>query len=148
MACDPEILLVDDNPDDIAIAERAFRRRHLDQKLAIARDAGEALAFLGQDGNAPASPTSMVRLLRPKVILLDLNLPGRDGRELLKRLRADERTRHVPIVMVSTSASREDIESCYRLGANGYTVKQYSEDRPGHYLVDVALYWLTLNRIP
>ncbi len=135
-----EILLVEDNPDDIALARRVFRQFDMEETLAVVRDGEEALRFL-------FSSTSGDLLHQPKVILLDLKLPGVDGRGILQRLRADERTRLIPVVIVSSSARPVDIESCYRLGANSYIAKQYSGQRPGQYLVDVAKYWLNLNRV-
>ncbi len=135
---DAEILLVEDNADDVAIARRAFRQAQLDGKLAVARNGGEALDFL----TGIQTDHEL-----PKVILLDLKMPVMDGREVLQRVRTNERTRKIPVVIVSTSAHREDIETCYRLGANSFVVKQYSPLQPGRYLAEVAHYWLTLNRV-
>ena len=137
MSAEPEVLLVEDDADDVVIARRAFQQSEIEEKLAVARDGNEALEYL-------QNPTHEL----PKVILLDLKMPLVDGFEVLERLRSDERTRDVPVVVVSTSARREDVESCYRLGANSFVVKQYSPFQPGRYLVDVARYWLTLNRLP
>lgn len=138
----PEILLVEDSPDDVAIALRAFRRGHMEERLAVARNGAEALEYLF-DGKERPGPTHL-----PRVVLLDLRMAGIDGREVLRRLRADERTRGLPVVIVSTSSYREDIESCYRLGANSYVVKQYNLQDPGQYLVEVAKYWLNFNQLP
>ena len=134
---EPEVLLVEDNADDVAIAQRAFRQSQIEEKLAVVRDGAEALDYLHR-----------AEQVLPKVILLDLRMPLLDGFEVLQRLRAEDRTRDIPVVIVSTSARREDVESCYRLGANSFVVKQYSPFHPGRYLVDVARYWLDLNRIP
>jgi two-component system response regulator len=134
---DPEILLVEDNADDIAIAKRAFRQSELENRVAIARDGTEALEYLFDGGQHPL----------PKVILLDLKMPRIDGKEVLRRVRSNERTRHIPVVIVSSSAHPDDIKSCYRLGANSFVVKQYTSGEPGKFLADVATYWLSLNRI-
>ena len=131
---------MEDNPDDVALARRAFRQCDMEETLAVARDGDEALQLL-------FSHASGVFRQQPKVILLDLKLPGVDGRGVLQRLRADERTRLIPVVIVSSSARSTDIESCYKLGANSYIAKQYNSHKPGQYLVDVAKYWLTLNRV-
>jgi two-component system response regulator len=135
-----DVLLVEDNPDDVAFARRAFRQFQMEDLLTVARDGDEALRYLFDDEDGAGGP-------RPKVILLDLKLPGLDGRAVLQRIRADDRTRLIPVVIVSTSSRPADIESCYRLGANSYIAKQYTGSNPGQYLVEVARYWLTLNRV-
>ena len=116
MRPDPEILLVEDNADDVAIAKRAFRQSELAERVAIVRDGSEALDYLFDGGEHPL----------PKVILLDLKMPRMDGREVLRRVRSNERTRQIPVVIVSTSAHPDDIKSCYRLGANSFVVKPVS----------------------
>lgn len=131
----PEILLVEDNPDDVATATRAFQRADLADHVVVANECIHALAYLN-NSQAPL----------PRVILLDLKMPAMDGRSLLQHLRASERTRHIPVVIVSTSSHPDDIAACYRMGANSFVVKQFNGPHPGKYIVDVARYWLTLNR--
>jgi two-component system response regulator len=80
------------------------------------------------------------------VILLDLKMPGLNGWDVLQRLRADRRTEHVPVVVVSSSSREGDVRESYRLGANSFVVKRFQPEQPGEYLVDVARYWLELNR--
>jgi two-component system response regulator len=129
-----EILLVDDSEDDVVVALRAFRRHGLEHRVYVARDADEALRHL-----LAASPP-------PRVVLLDLRMPGVDGREVLRAVRADARTRWLPVVVVSSSNRPEDVQECYRLGANSYVTKQYGNQSPGDYLARVARYWLELNQ--
>lgn len=103
----------------------------------MASEGSQALTYLLREGTT-----------LPSVILLDLRMPVMDGREVLRRVREHPRTRHIPVVIVSTSSRPEDVESCYRLGANSFVVKVYNTVQPGRYLVEIAKYWLTLNRLP
>jgi CheY-like chemotaxis protein len=130
-----EILMVEDNEDDIAVAMWALNKHNLRDKVAVVRDGQEALDTLRQ------------RSSQPKVLLLDLNMPRVDGRELLRRLRADELTRNLPVVVVSSSLEANDIAECYRLGANSYVCKRYSAANAGEYLVEIIRYWVDLNRV-
>jgi len=131
-----EILMVEDNEDDIAVAMWALKKHNLRDKVAVVRDGQEALDSLRSQTQA-----------QPKVLLLDLNMPRVDGRELLKRLRSDERTRTLPVVVVSSSLEAKDIAECYRLGANSYVCKRYSAANAGEYLVEIIRYWVDLNRV-
>jgi len=132
-----EILMVEDNEDDIAVALWAFSKHNLQGRVEVVRDGQQAL------DRVLSQPLGQI-----KVILLDLRMPRVDGREVLRRLRADERTRTVPVVVVSSSSHADDIAACYRLGANSYVCKRYSTARAGEYLIDVVHYWVDLNRIP
>jgi two-component system response regulator len=135
------VLLVEDQPTDVAVAQRAFRRHGLDEQLEVARGGEEALgALLG-------SAASSSRAHEFKVILLDLRMPKVDGRAVLRALRADARTRHLPVVVVSSSDRETDVRECYRLGANSFVVKRFDASRPGEYLVDTARYWLEQNEV-
>jgi CheY-like chemotaxis protein len=134
-----DILLVEDDPNDVEVARRAFRRSGLADRVAVARDGEEALARVRDGGNG-------WRL--PRVVFLDLRLPGLNGWDVLRRLRADERTRDLPVVIVSSSSRESDVRESYRAGANSFLVKQYQRERPGQYLVDAARYWIELNRGP
>lgn len=138
-----DVLLVDDNVSDIIVAMRAFRLHGLEHRVKALRDGAEALDYLTargpEDGDQPPA--------LPKVVLLDLRMPRVDGRGVLRHMRADERMREVPIVIVSSSQAASDIHDCYRMGANSFIVKSVDAQRPGEYLVDVAEYWLNLNRV-
>jgi CheY-like chemotaxis protein len=136
-----DVLLVEDNVSDIMVALRAFRLHGLEHRVKVLRDGAEALDYLCGVSPEDAPPSL------PKVVLLDLRMPRLDGRAVLRRLRADERMREVPIVIVSSSQAESDIRDCYRMGANSFVVKSFDEKRPGEYLVDVAWYWLNLNRV-
>ena len=137
MSAQADILMVEDNEDDIAIALRAFGKHNLRDRVEVVRDGQQALDRIR------ARPAGQI-----KVILLDLRMPRVDGREVLRLLRADERTRTVPVVVVSSSHHVDDIAACYRLGANSYVSKRYSTAGAGEYLINVVQYWVELNRIP
>ena len=108
-----EILLVDDDRDDVDVALRAVRREHLDVTVRVASDGGEALELLGIDGNGGVPPDAL-----PRVVFLDLNMPRVDGWQVLEKLRRDPATQKLPVVVLSWSGQRRDIERCYELGAN------------------------------
>jgi CheY-like chemotaxis protein len=133
MPRDAELLLVEDDEDDITIALRALRRHGLEDRVTVVRDGQEALELI------------LSRQARPKVVLLDLKLPRVGGRDVLRGVRADDRTRDLPVVVLSSSPLVADVQECYRLGANSYVVKQYGTSGPGDYLATVARYWLDLN---
>jgi CheY-like chemotaxis protein len=139
-----DVLLVEDDPNDAEVARRAFRRSGLEGSLVVVRDGQEALDFVfgGEEGSSDA-PRRV-----PRVIFLDLKLPGLNGWDVLRRLRSDVRTEEVPVVVVSSSDRESEIRESYRLGANSFLVKQYQRERPGQYLADAARYWLELNRGP
>ena len=131
-----DILLVEDNPNDAELTQRAFRKSDVDVRLAIVRDGAEALDYLF--GGKP----------RPKVVLLDLKLPKIDGIDVLRRIRAGERTRTIPVVVLTSSQEERDIVECYELGANSYVVKPVDFDRFYRTVSDIGAYWLVLNKLP
>jgi two-component system response regulator len=132
----PDILLVEDDANDIAVAMRAFRRHALESRVQVFRDGVELLDYLlERDGHGP-----------PKVILLDLKMPRLDGRAALRELRRHVTTQHIPVVVVSSSRQRNDVRECYELGANSFVVKQLDPLAPGEYLVDTVRYWLERNQ--
>ena len=133
---DVDILLVEDNPNDAELTQRAFRKSDLDVRLTIVRDGAEALDYLF--GGKP----------RPKVVLLDLKLPKIDGIDVLRRIRAGERTRTIPVVILTSSQEERDIVECYELGANSYVVKPVDFDRFYRTVSDIGAYWLVLNKLP
>lgn len=139
----PDILLVEDDSNDVAVALRALRRNALDGRVLILRDGAEVVDFLlGRGRLAEAASTGL-----PKVIVLDLKMPRMDGKAVLRALRADERTRHVPIVVLSWSDHGDDVRECYQLGANSFVVKRSDPLSPGEYLVDTLRYWLERNEV-
>jgi len=132
----PPILLVEDNPDDEALTLRAFRKNSISNKVVVARDGVEALDYLfGTDSVERA----------PAVILLDLKLPRIDGLEVLRRIRADERTALLPVVILTTSKEQQDVSDGYRLGANSYIRKPVDFEKFIHAVGQLGLYWLVLN---
>jgi len=138
------ILLVEDNPDDVALTMRAFKRNHILNEVVVARDGVEALDFLFGTGAHHGRDTSVL----PSVMLLDLKLPRLDGREVLKRLRSDPRTRLVRVVVLTSSKEEQDILQCYQLGANSYIRKPVDFDSFMTAMGQLGLYWLLLNETP
>jgi CheY-like chemotaxis protein len=136
-----EILLVEDNPDDVALTLHALRAHHLSNQVQVARDGEEALAFLfDPEKNGPHAPSG------PRLILLDLKLPKLDGLEVLRQIKADPHTRSIPVVVLTTSREDRDIEICYALGANSYIVKPVDFEQFTSTVHTLGLYWLLLNQ--
>jgi two-component system, response regulator len=139
-----EILLVEDNPNDVELTLRALRKHNLANRVHVTHDGEEALDFIfgtntdGKPNNAEI----------PKVILLDLKLPKVDGLEVLNILKSDERTRKIPVVIVSSSREEQDLVKSYHLGANSYVVKPVDFDKFVQAVSEIGLYWLLLNQIP
>jgi CheY-like chemotaxis protein len=131
-----DILLVEDNPNDAELTQRALKKSDLGARLAIARDGAEALEYL------------LSTRPRPKVVFLDLKLPKIDGIEVLRRVRAEERTHSLPIVVLTSSQEERDINECYKLGVNSYVVKPVEFDKFYKAVGDLGLYWLVLNKSP
>jgi two-component system response regulator len=136
MANSAPILLVEDNPDDAALTELALRRSWPAQ-LEVARNAQEAVDYLFDD-------TKVV----PPLVLLDLGLPGTGGFEVLRRIRENERTRLIPVVVLTSSMSPDDVAESYRLGANSYVRKPVDFDRFSDRIREVGAYWLGVNEPP
>jgi CheY-like chemotaxis protein len=135
----PEVLLVEDDSNDVAVASRAFQRHALWERVKVLRDGVELLDYLFEVGGGSRRP--------PKLILLDLKMPRLDGRAALRELRMHEETRHVPVVVVSSSRQQRDVRDCYELGANSFVVKQFNPAAPGEYLVETVRYWLEMNHV-
>jgi CheY-like chemotaxis protein len=138
------ILLVEDNADDELLTLRALKNNNIRSEVVVARDGVEALEYLWGDGN-PKEP-SRGRL--PEVVLLDLNLPKLDGFEVLRRLRADERTKLVPVVILTSSNEERDRMAGYNLGANSYVRKPVDFEQFSEAARQLGLYWLVLNESP
>lgn len=138
------ILLVEDNPDDIALTLRAFRKSKIANEVVVVRDGAEALDFLHGTGKYADRNLAEV----PEVVLLDLKLPRVDGLEVLRRLRKDERTKVLPIVILTTSKEQKDLVDGYRLGANSYIRKPVDFNQFTESIQQLGLYWLILNETP
>ncbi len=132
------ILLVEDNPHDVKLTQRAFGKCNLANEIAVARDGQEALDLLHGDTTRPL----------PAVVLLDLKLPKVDGIEVLQRIRASERTQALPVVILTSSKEQEDVAASYRHGANSYIRKPVDFDRFVEAVAQLGLYWLVLNEPP
>jgi len=140
-----EILFVEDDPDDAELTIRELKKSHLANNLIHVRDGEEALHFLFATGQyAERSHTSQV----PKVILLDIQMPKIDGIEVLRRIRSDERTKNIPVVMLTSSNQDPDISKCYQLGANSYIVKPVEFEKLTEAIKAIGFYWLLLNHPP
>ncbi len=139
-----ELLLVEDSPYDAELAIRALAGHRLDKHLVHVRDGQEALDFLMGSG---AHKGRDVRRT-PKVILLDLKLPKVDGIEVLRRIRSEKSLRQIPVVMLTSSPERRDVEAAYRLGVNSYVVKPVEIESFLEVISNLGLYWLVRNEVP
>ena len=138
---DKTILLVEDNPDDEDLTLLAFEQNHISNTITVARDGAEALDLLfGSDGQGGG--------ISPAVILLDLKLPKIDGLEVLRCIRADERTKLLPVVILTSSREEQDLVSSYSLGANSYVRKPVDFAQFIEAVRQLGLYWLLLNELP
>ena len=137
-----EILLVEDNPRDVEMTVRALKKRNLANNVHVAKDGAEALDFLFTTGaHVDRHPNHT-----PKVVLLDLKLPKVSGLEVLKKLKADERTRTIPVVVLTSSQEEKDMVESYRLGVNSYIVKPVDFDKFVEAIGEIGLYWLLVNK--
>jgi len=139
-----EILLVEDNPDDVTLTLRAFKRSHVMNTIAVARDGIEALDYLFARGayeNRAGAPL-------PTLIILDLKLPKLDGLGVLKALRAEKRTRLLPVVILTSSKEEQDLISGYSLGANSYVRKPVDFAEFLEAVKVLGIYWLMMNQSP
>lgn len=141
MATDRPILLVEDNPDDEALTLRAFSKNRIANQVIVARDGVEALDYLFGTGNHAERDLNVM----PAVVLLDLKLPRIDGLEVLRRIRANDRTRLLPVVVLTTSKEQQDIYEAYSLGANSYIRKPVDFEKFIYAVGQLGLYWLALN---
>ncbi|HML23169.1 MAG TPA: response regulator [Aggregatilinea sp.] len=138
------ILLVEDNPDDVSLTLRAFRKSNLGIHVDVATDGAEALEYLFKTGAYTIDNNGEL----PALVLLDLKLPKLDGVEVLQHLRADERTRLLPVVILTSSREQEDLIGCYSHGANSYIRKPVDFDRFSSVVQQLGIYWLELNESP
>jgi len=136
-----DILLVEDNPDDVELTRLAFAEAKIANRLVVVGDGAEALDYLfGRGSHAGRDPAEL-----PSIVLLDLNLPKVDGREVLQAIRGDERTRTLPVVVLTTSTEPFDVEASYALGVNSYIQKPVDFEQFVWAVKQVGLYWLVLN---
>jgi two-component system response regulator len=140
---DAYILLVEDSQDDIELTRRALKKHNLVNELKVMMDGTEALAFLFKEGPYEHSEHAM-----PQLVMLDINLPKLSGIEVLKRLRSDERTRLLPIVMLTSSKEERDVVQSYSFGANSYVQKPVSFEAFTEAVKQLGVYWLALNESP
>lgn len=133
-----EVLLVEDSPDDAELAIRALRKHNLANHLHHAEDGLAALDFLLDEKRTGS----------PRVILLDLKLPKIDGIEVLRRLRAHERTRHIPVVVLTSSKEDRDLQRAYELGVNSYIVKPVDFAKFADVVGQLGMYWVLMNELP
>ena len=138
------ILLVEDNPDDELLALRALKKNNVIDEVVVAHDGVEALDYLFGDGEYAGRDTDVM----PQLILLDLKLPRIDGLEVLRRLRADGRTRLLPVVILTSSREQQDMLDGYGLGANSYVRKPVNFEQFVWAVEQLKLYWLSLNEAP
>lgn len=138
------ILLVEDDPDDEALAIRALKRHHIGNEIAIARDGVEALDYLFGTGRYAGRDIRV----KPTVVLLDLKLPRIDGLEVLRRLRENESTRLLPVVVLTTSNEERDVLESYSLGCNSYIRKPVDFLQFSEAIRQLGMYWLLMNEPP
>jgi CheY-like chemotaxis protein len=141
---DVEILLVEDNPNDVELTLRALQKQNLANKVFVVRDGAEALDFIFATGAYAHRKIDN----RPKVILLDLKLPKVDGIEVLRRTKSDERTKHTPVVMLTSSQEERDVLDTYNLGVNSYIVKPVDFSSFVRAVSELGFYWGILNKVP
>ena len=139
-----EILLVEDNTSDAELAIRALAKQNMAGHLVHLKNGAEALDFIFAQGGYTARDMSRL----PKVIVLDLKMPKIDGLGVLEKIRGDERTKTIPVVMFSSSKEDRDIAACYARGANSYVVKPVEFDIFSKAISDLGSYWLLLNQVP
>ena|SRR5271157_3625155 len=140
-----EIILVEDNPADVEMTLAALKERNLANKVYVLRDGAEALAYIMN--HVDCRPGQGEQHC-PKVILLDLKLPRVDGLEVLKRIRADERTESVPVVILTSSNEERDRIASYQLGVNSYIVKPIDFDDFARAVAEIGCYWVLMNKPP
>lgn len=130
-----DILLVEDNPSDVYLTRVALEKASVRSRLHVAEDGETALAFLRREPGFGSAP-------RPEIVLLDLNLPGQDGRQVLAEIKADEGLRRIPVIVLTTSSADADIVRCYDLHANCYIVKPVDFDRFEEMIRAIERFWL------
>lgn len=136
-----KILLVEDNPGDVRLTMEALKDAEVPNRLSVVRDGVEAMEFLRRQGQYVAAP-------RPDLILLDLNLPKKDGRQVLKEIKADDTLKRIPVVVLTTSRAEEDILKAYDLNANCYITKPVDLDQFTQVMQAIEVFWMTVVKLP
>ncbi len=136
-----DILLVEDNPGDADLAREALQESLRGSRLFVVSDGEKAMAFLRRQGAYPDAP-------RPDLVLLDLNLPRKDGRDVLAELKADAHLKRIPVVVLTTSRTEEDVLKCYNLHANCYVVKPLDVNQFMHVIKAIQMFWMTIAVLP
>ncbi|MCU0537639.1 MAG: response regulator [Hydrococcus sp. Prado102] len=138
------ILLVEDNPDDEALTLRAFKKSNILNEVVVARDGVQALDFLFATGTYSDRDVNIM----PQIVLLDIKLPKIDGLEVLRRLRSDERTKMLPVIILTSSKEEQDLINGYKFGCNSYIRKPVDFSQFSESIRQLGLYWLVLNETP
>ena len=136
------ILLVDDSPDDVELTMRSFRQHHLENRTVVASDGVEALDYIFGTGSHAGRDTTKL----PKIVLLDMKMPRMNGIDVLKKLRSEEKTKTLPVVMFTTSDEEKDISDCYEHGCNSYVQKPVDVGQFMKASAEVGLYWTARNK--
>ena len=136
-----DVLLVEDDPGDVLLIREAFEDNKVHNRLHVVPDGVEALSFLRQEGDHAEAP-------RPDLVLLDLNLPRKDGREVLAEVKADESLQHIPVVVLTTSKAEEDVLRSYKLHANAYVTKPVDFDRFIDVVRQIDEFFVTVVKLP
>ncbi len=131
-----DVVIVEDDPNDAELIMRVFRKHNMVNKIVLLKDGAEALEFFFGSGSDD----------HPKVVLLDLKLPKINGIEVLQRLKADERTKNIPVVVLTSSAENQDIKDAYKYGVNSYVTKPIRFEEFANAVAELRLYWLLLNQ--
>ena len=139
-----EILLVEDNPNDVELTLRALKKHNLTNKVHVVKDGAEALEYIFANGAYAHRKIED----HPKVILLDLKLPKVDGLEVLRQIKLNEKTKMIPVVVLTSSKEERDLVESYKLGANSYITKPVDFDKFVESVSELGLYWLLLNELP
>lgn len=139
-----EVLLVEDNITDAELTIRELKKNNLANNLYHAKDGEEALAVIFSTGKFSVNE----KILKPKVVLLDIQMPKLNGMEVLKKIKTDDRTKSIPVVMLTSSKEDPDIKRCYELGVNSYIVKPVNFEKFAESIKNLGLYWLLLNQRP
>ena len=138
------ILLIEDNPNDELLTLRAFKKNNIANEVVVARDGAEALDYLFGTGRYAGREVKDL----PAIVLLDLKLPKVNGLEVLRRLRADERTRLLPVIVLTSSIEEQDVMMSYKLGANSYVQKPVDFENFCEAIRQLGIYWLLVNVLP
>lgn len=136
-----EILLVEDNPDDVALTTRSFKKARMQNRVSVAEDGVEALAFLRKEGKYAGAP-------RPDIILLDLNLPRMNGHELLEKIKTDPAISAIPVIILTTSKSEEDVIKTYKSGSNCFISKPVLMEEFDRVIRTIQDFWFVIVKLP